>query len=201
MRLAIICAATIVVYACLIQSTSARRSSNRNHENRDEGRERRYRRCHELVEANKHEIQDCARIGSTLWFVVKNKGSWNDACRKCQEFGGYLAPIKNFREYQLLVSFASSTYSPAFWMGGKRREGNWVWIEDNEPMWYNQWLPNFPTNQDNCECVAAESVAELSAQTNGLAPTYVGWGDFDCNHHYSALCKISRDHDGRRINC
>lgn len=197
----------IFVFACSFQSTQGDGEFDNYYARREGGRESRFRTCHQLIRASNHQVQDCARIGSTLYFIVKQNGNWRDACQTCQRYGGYLSPIRNFREYQLFVAFGNAGYvTDNLWIGGKRIDNNWVWIDDNEPMWYNQWLPGFPTNHPSCDCAAGSVGAQLSSANqppplNGWATTYFGFVDLDCNSNALAYCTISQRRRGSDIRC
>lgn len=98
--------------------------------------------------------------GSYYYFGNDLK-SWNDAAKKCETMGSYLAEVDTNSEMEFLQSLSKSPLNKSnqrlIWLGGSdtENEGSWVWRRSNRKMEYTNWNRNEPNGYTRENCLQA----------------------------------------------
>lgn len=103
--------------------------------------------------------------------LVKGDISWEDAKKKAEEKGGYLACISNEEEEQDIIDYLEQNGGlKVVYIGGRLvSDGNWGWI-DGSDFDYTDWTPGEPNNSNSIESYVC--LYNLDAQGT--------WGWNDC---------------------
>lgn len=80
--------------------------------------------------------------------VISADCSWDEACSRAEELGGYLAVITSDEEFHQIAQAASDSGLTYLWLGGQADAGgNWSWL-NGEPFSHTSWYPGEPSGQD-----------------------------------------------------
>ncbi|GAH81638.1 unnamed protein product, partial [marine sediment metagenome] len=79
-------------------------------------------------------------FGGHRYGLYKQKMTWHEAKRFCEEQGGHLVTITSKRENQLVVKLARKAHRNV-WIGltDEREEGRWEWVT-GEKVTFTQWM-------------------------------------------------------------
>ena len=96
-----------------------------------------------LSYALKPHPHDAVKFGSHWYKFFPGKFTWDDAQRRCQIMGGYLACVETDAENNFVFK---ATGSNDTWLGGsKERGGAWRWVDGS--LWkLSLWQPGQPDN-------------------------------------------------------
>ncbi|KAK7495743.1 hypothetical protein BaRGS_00012963, partial [Batillaria attramentaria] len=126
---------------------------------------------------------------SSCYMVVKSAVCWRTAMKKCKYFGGYLAEISDEMENTFIGNLAKKTFGYCrhewdsyAWIGASDsgREGEWQWMESQEPADYMNWNQGEPNSFMGKE----EDCAELYSHKPGFT-----WNDESCWHKRNYVCE------------
>ena len=87
--------------------------------------------------------------------------SWENARLACKLHGGDLASVKDEETHQLLLALLAPAVKG--WIGGKKIDGKWTWVDGTPFAWTGGWGAGSPSGDG--------SYMELIGQT------YNGWND------------------------
>ena len=104
--------------------------------------------------------------------------SWEDARRKCLNYGGDLVSVANKSEMDFIYSKSSQHTNEKYWIGlnDRQNESLFVW-SDGTPYnrsVYSNWYPNEPNDRAGEDCV------ELYGRK---------WNDNSCKKEFSYICE------------
>jgi serine/threonine protein kinase len=97
-------------------------------------------------ELKKHPPEAVPFNGRWFAYYPEKVYFWNDAKRRCQELGGYLACIRSREEQKFIVQLINKQNA---WVGGFNDDQNkWFWVT-GEPIADFYWIPTQPDNGPN----------------------------------------------------
>ncbi|XP_061171990.1 versican core protein-like [Saccostrea echinata] len=98
---------------------------------------------------------DSSPMSCAYEYIGKNP-SWSTAKMECENRGGYLVELQSQNEQQfvrnILIPQIDPNSVPVFWLGGKKTNGQFEWINGGK-IEYSNWRPGYPDNQEsNVDC-------------------------------------------------
>jgi len=136
-------------------------------------------------------------LGCYKFLDSKVNLSWVEAQLECEEEGGYLAEPITQSEAEFLAEIATlegSFTGITYWYIGLTdlgREGDWLWLHNDEAVSYHAWAPHHPTNHSK----NTEDCGVMVVRNNKLT-----WEDHHClipdiQHHMVApVCQYDITH-------
>ncbi|KAL9704012.1 hypothetical protein quinque_007530 [Culex quinquefasciatus] len=127
-----------------------------------------------------------------LVLVIKRYFFYNDklltffeAWHQCRSYGLQLATVKSAEDdANLKLAYAANNNQKAsYWIAGTDigKPGSYVWITDDTPISYTNFLPNEPNNQGGLEhCLEARLDGTGSSQ----------WNDKNCEAKFRYICEL-----------
>ncbi len=94
---------------------------------------------------------DAKKFGGHFYKAYKGGVSWDEAQKRCEKMGGYLACISSEEENAFLGRMVSGT---SYYVGGRRGARGWQWV-DGTAFGYTNWYPGEPTSTQ-LEPIAAQ---------------------------------------------
>ena len=150
-----------------------------------------------LVSIGNYAFYECTSLHSINPIVTSsdhmyrcyNVGSitWEDAKRRCEAMGGYLATVTSQEEQDLVQSIVSNG-GYAAWLGGYYENGAWHWLSGEE-FSYTNWDEGTPSNP--------QSEPYLGIYANDTESTYATtgkWNDCSGNSYTLRLFACEWDH-------
>ncbi|XP_026181663.1 ladderlectin-like [Mastacembelus armatus] len=132
------------------------------------------------AQASYFDCLDVWRPSKNRCFIYVPKAmSWADAQKNCLLQNGWLASVRDAKEYAAIQKVITDAKGTGLtWLGGHdiTQEGKWIWI-DETPFKYTNWAPVEPDNyQGNEDC--------LHIFTEGRW----FWNDLDCKNPLPSVC-------------
>ncbi|KAL9703969.1 hypothetical protein quinque_007487 [Culex quinquefasciatus] len=109
-----------------------------------------------------------------------------NAWHQCRSHGLRLATVKStVDDAQLKLAFAENGFNgeARWWIAGTElgKTGSYVWITDNKPIEYTNFLPNEPNNIGGVEHC-------LEVGSGGIGSTQ--WNDYNCDNKLRYICEL-----------
>lgn len=110
--------------------------------------------------------QDVVEFGGNYYKVFFENLSWQEAKRRCESMGGYLAIVTNKAEDEFLSAISRSHV----WIGAtdEREKGQWTWV-DGTTLSYSNWDIGEPNNASDPRTGQGEHYLMISK--------YAKWND------------------------
>ncbi|KAF3686171.1 Versican core protein Chondroitin sulfate proteoglycan core protein 2 [Channa argus] len=93
--------------------------------------------------------------GQRCMSVFRSFAPFDIAETYCKREGGHLISINNLSDYnQVLCMLLRDRYTRnEHWIGAKRSQGKFSWVDGSGPLTFTKWAPGQPDNQQQQDCV------------------------------------------------
>ncbi|XP_038106288.1 perlucin [Culex quinquefasciatus] len=128
-----------------------------------------------------------ATAGNQRYFIYNDlQLTFFEAWHQCRSHGLRLATVKStVDDAQLKLAFAENGFNgeARWWIAGTElgKTGSYVWITDNKPIEYTNFLPNEPNNVGGVEHC-------LEVGSGGIGSTQ--WNDYNCDNKLRYICEL-----------